>query len=77
MIRYFLLIDIIIKIDWCIVGIEVYFHPNLVLYLGYFNSLENTLYKEKLVISQIITLNKSMMTWKKDLVIATLNIKYD
>ena len=32
---------------------------------------------EKLFVGQVITLNKSEMTHKRNLVIATLNIRYD
>ncbi len=76
--RCFLPTTNIDKIGLCATGLEVLFH-HLVHYIGseYFNVQRNVLYREKLVVSQIITLDKSEMTQKRSLVTATSNIRYN
>lgn len=76
--RYFLSIGNIDKIDLCVASIEVHFH-HLALYIGqkYFNILKSVLRIEKSAIGQVITLNKSVMSQKRSLVTVILSLKYD
>ena len=58
--------------------LEVHFH-HLVPHIGleHFNTRRTVLYAEKSVVGQVIALNKSEVTRKRSLVIATLNIRHD
>lgn len=78
MMRYFLLTGSKDRINLFVVGIKIYLH-HLTLHIGqeHFNTLKNSLYMESLVVDQVITLNKSVMTQKRSLVTAIPNIKYN
>ena len=64
-------------IDLCVAGIEVHLH-HFTSHIGWehFNVLRNTLCVEKLVVGQVITLNKNVMIRKRSSVIATPNIRH-
>lgn len=73
--KYFLLTDSIEEIDLCVAGIEMHFYPHLIFHLGYFNVVKSVLYVEKLPVSQLNILNKSIMIRKRGLVTITPNIR--
>ncbi len=78
MMRYSLPTTNINKIGLCIIGLVVFYHylvPHIS--LEHFNKEKNVLYMQKLVVSQVIMLNKSKTTQKTSLVITTLNIRYN
>lgn len=57
--RYFLSISSIDKMDLCIVGIKMNFHLYLIFYLGHFNILKSVLCTEQLAFGQQIRFNKN------------------
>ena len=63
MIRYFLLINNIDKINLCVTGMEIYSHY-LTLYIGqeHFNVLKSVFCIENSAVDQVMKLNKSMMS---------------
>lgn len=77
MMRSFLSTGNINKIDLYMVGIEVYLHYSTS-YINqkHFNILKSASCVEKLIVGQVITLNKSVMIRKKSLVTVTPSIKY-
>ncbi len=78
MMRCSLLSANIDKIGLCTASLEVLFH-HLVLHIGskHCNKPRNVLYTEKLVIGQVITLDKNETTQKKSLVTTTPNIRHN
>lgn len=76
--RCFLSTTNINEIGLYAIGLEVFFHhlvPHI--NLKYFNVQKNVLCVEKLVVGQVILLNKSITTQKRSLVTAAPNIRYD
>lgn len=57
-----------------VIDIKVYFYSYLIFYLSYeyFNILKNVSFIKKLDVGQLITLNKSVIIWKKSLAIIIL-----
>lgn len=75
---YFLLTNTINKISLYIVDIKMHFYY-FIFYISqkYFIVLKNILYMKKSASNQVITLNISVMTLKKSLVIAIPNIRFN
>lgn len=65
------------KMDLCMVGIKVHLYPHLIFYFGYFNALRNVLYMKSLAISQLTIFIKSVIIYKRSLVIVILSKKTD
>lgn len=61
-----------------IVGLKIHFH-SFIYYINskYFNTKKSIWYAEKSVFSQVIILNKSKMTWQKNLMTVILNIRHN
>lgn len=89
-IKYFLLIANINKIDLCVIGIKNHFiclgiyliyliHYYLVFSFGqkHFNIPKRILYMKKLTLDLLIILNKIVMTQKRNLMIVTPNIRFN
>ena len=78
MMRCSLLTANIDEIGLCVANLEVHFH-HLVPHIGpkHFNVQKSVLYTEKSVVGQVIILNKSEITRKRSLVIATPNIRHN
>lgn len=79
MMRYFSPTNSIDERDLYVADIEVKFLHYLVSYISqkYFNMLRSIFYMENLPISQRITFNKYVMTWKRNLVTAISRMGQD
>lgn len=76
--RYFLSTNNINKINLYLASIEIHFyHFAFHIDKEYFNISKSVLYIKKLVIDEVITLNKSIIIWKKSLMTTIPSLKYN
>lgn len=79
MIRYFLSINNIDKINLCKTSINIYFYYYLIININhkYFNILKSILYIKNLAISIVTIFIKSIIIPKKNLMIAIPSLRYN
>lgn len=73
--RYFLLTDSINGINLYVSDIEIHLYPPPIFYLVMSNTLKSVLCMERSAVDQWIILSKSVMTWKRSLIIVTSSIR--